>query len=154
MVVTKRQKTTVARPERLAELAEFRFRLRRFLGFSEMVAETAGISAQQYQLLQVVAAVPEDQECSISYVAGRMMLRHNSAVELVDRAERSGLVRRVADETDHRRSLVEPTEKGSRVLGIVLEDHLAEIEREGPEMLRSLQQLLNSRQTGKRNGAR
>lgn len=154
MVVAKRQKTTTGRQERLAELAEFRFRLRRFLSFSETAAEAAGISAQQYQLLQVVTAVPEDQECSISYVAGRMMLRHNSAVELVDRAERSGLVRRVADENDHRRSLVEVTEKGSRLLRSLVEAHLGKIDEEGSEILRALQQLLNSHQAGKRNGTR
>ena len=49
---------------------------------------------------------------SISYVAERMMVRHNSAVELVDRAEQAGLVRREADASDHRRSLVELTRAG------------------------------------------
>lgn len=153
-ILTKKTKLAYAKPERLAELAEFRFRLRRFLAFSEMTAEAAGISAQQYQLLQVVAALPEGSECSISYLAQRMLLRHNSAVELVDRAERSGLVRRVADDADHRRSLVEVTEQGSRVLASLVEAHLAEIEAEGPELLNALQQLMGPRQTGKRNGTR
>jgi len=152
--MAKKQKAGAAQNEQLAELAEFRFRLRRFLGFSEIETETAGISAQQYQLLQVVMAVPEDQQCSISYIAGRMVLRHNSAVELVDRAERAGLVRRIADETDHRRSLVESTDKGSRLLETLVEAHLRQIEEEGPEMLRALQHLLGGRQTGKKGGVR
>jgi DNA-binding MarR family transcriptional regulator len=152
--LTKKQKSVHAQPERLAELAEFRFRLRQFLAFSETAAEAAGISAQQYQLLQVVAAVPEGSECSISYLAQRMLLRHNSAVELVDRAERSGLVRRVADVADHRRSLVEVTEQGNRVLNTLVEAHLAEIETDGPELLHALQQLISCRQSGKRNGTR
>lgn len=154
MVLTKRHKPVIARPERLAELAEFRFHLRRFLGFSEMAAEEAGISAQQYQLLQVVAAVPRDRECSISYLAERMLLRHNSAVELVDRAERSGLVRRVADEADHRRSLVEVTERGGRLLATLVEAHMAEIETEGPELLRALERLIGAGHAAKRNGTR
>jgi DNA-binding MarR family transcriptional regulator len=154
MVLAKRYKPVVARPERLAELAEFRFQLRRFLGFSEMAAEEAGISAQQYQLLQVVAAVPRDRECSISYLAERMLLRHNSAVELVDRAERSGLVRRVADEADHRRSLVEVTDRGGRLLTALVEAHMAEIETEGPELLRTLERLIGVGHAAKRNGTR
>ncbi|HTH52478.1 MAG TPA: MarR family transcriptional regulator [Edaphobacter sp.] len=154
MILTKKQKSSVTRSERLTELAEFRYRLRRFLGFSEMAAEEAGISAQQYQLLQVVATIPEDRGCSISYIAERMLLRHNSAVELVDRAARSNLVRRVADEADHRRSLVELTERGNRLLVTLAEAHLREIDEEGAELLRALQQLVGNRQAGKRNGTR
>src|SRR5215469_7501408 len=85
---------------KLAELAEFRYQLRRFVSFSEAACEAAGVSAQQYQLLQVVATVPQEKECSISYVAERMVVRHNTAVELVDRAEKAGLVQRITDESD------------------------------------------------------
>lgn len=154
MIVAKKQRSPSIRPERLAELAEFRYRLRRFLGFSEIAAEEAGISAQQYQLLQVVATIPEGRGCSITYIAERMLLRHNSAVELVDRAAKSSLVRRVVDEADHRRSLVEVTERGSRLLVTLAEAHLQEIDEEGLELLQALQQLVGHRQAGKRNGTR
>lgn len=154
MLLGKRQKASVIRSKQLVELAEFRYRLRRFLAFSEIAAEEAGISAQQYQLLQVVATIPDDRGCSISYIAERMLLRHNSAVELVDRAARSNLVRRVADEADHRRSLVELTERGTRLLVTLAEVHLREIDEEGLELLRSLQQIVGNSQAGKRNGTR
>jgi len=154
MILTKRQKTSVIGSEQLTELAEFRYRLRRFLAFSEIAAEEEGISAQQYQLLQVVATIRGDRGSSISYIAERMLLRHNSAVELVDRAARSNLVRRVADEADHRRSLVELTEKGTRLLVTLAEAHLREIDEEGRELLAALQQLVDNRQAGKRNGTR
>jgi DNA-binding MarR family transcriptional regulator len=143
-VATKRVKQ-VKIPAKLGELAEFRYRLRRFLSFSEVASEAAGISAQQYQLLQVIASVPAELESSITYVAERMMLKHNSAVELIDRAERSGLVRRVADENDHRRSLLEITERGSELLARLVGEHLTEIEAEGPEMMRTLQRLISGR---------
>ena len=81
-------------PSKLKTLAEFRFQLRKFLNFSEMATERRGVAAQQYQLMQVIAAMPDGQQASISYLAERMVLRHNSTVELVDRAERAGLVRR------------------------------------------------------------
>lgn len=145
MATAKKHKIGWIAPERLGELAEFRYRLREFLSFSEAASEAVGISAQQYQLLQVIAAVPEEQERSISHVAERMLLRHNSAVELVDRAQRSGLVRRVADESDHRRSLLEMTERGEQLLSLLVAEHLTEIERKGPEMGRALQRLLRPR---------
>lgn len=129
-------------PQRLTELAEFRYRLRRFLNFSEAAAEAEGISAQQYQLLQVIAAVPGGEACSISYIAGRMLLRHNSAVELVDRAVRSGLVRRVADERDLRRSLVEITDRGTELVNRLVMLHLQEITKDGPELIAALTTLL------------
>ena len=66
----------------LRTLAEFRYQLRKFLNFSEVVTEQRGIAAQQYQLIQAIAAVPEGQRTSISYLAERMRaLRHNSTVE-------------------------------------------------------------------------
>ena len=100
---------------RLASLAEFRYQLRSFLSFSEVATERAGVQAQHYQLMQVIAALPESEVASISYIAERMILRHNSTVELVDRAEKAGLVRRQSDERDLRRSLVVLTPQGARV---------------------------------------
>jgi DNA-binding MarR family transcriptional regulator len=155
MATTKKQRAGWVAPEKLAELAEFRYLLREFLSFSEAATEVVGISAQQYQLLQVVAAVPVGQERSISYVAERMLLRHNSAVELVDRAQRSGLVQRVTDESDHRRSLLEITERGQQLLSVLVEEHLKEIDAKGPEMNRALQRLISGRPRGmKRVGDR
>jgi DNA-binding MarR family transcriptional regulator len=128
--------------ERIAELAEFRYQLRRFLGFSESAAAAAGISAQQYQLLQVIGALPAGEDSTISYIAARMLLRHNSAVELVDRAERLGLVRRLPDERDLRRSLVELTDHGLVLLGQLVEQHLSELESSGSELMDALQSLI------------
>jgi DNA-binding MarR family transcriptional regulator len=142
MLVTKKQKTARVAPAKLKELAEFRYQLRRFSSFSEMTSEAVGISAQQYQVLQVIATVPEGRPASISYLAERMMVRHNSAVELVDRTERAGLVRRMEDESDHRRSLVEVTARGGELLARLAGQHLLELGIAGPEMVRALRRLL------------
>ncbi len=125
---------SVADP-RLGRLAEFRFQLRRFLSFSEMEAERFGIAAQQYQLMQVIGAVPLGESASISLLAERMILRHNSTVELVDRAERAGLVRRVSDERDLRRSLVVMTEHGASVLRQMVTAHLEQLDGDTGEAL-------------------
>jgi DNA-binding MarR family transcriptional regulator len=143
---TRKNKTTTSVDwSKLADLAEFRYQIRRFISFSETVCERAGISAQQYQLLQVVATVPEGQESSISYIAERMVVRHNTAVELVDRAEKSGLVQRVSDPGDHRRSLVETTARGNELLALLVPLHLAEMRTENGDLLRSLEKLIGSK---------
>lgn len=128
--------------ERLGHLAEFRFQLRRFLNFSETEAERFGIAAQQYQLMQVIGALPPGESASISLIAERMILRHNSTVELVDRAERAGLVRRVSDERDLRRSLVVLTPHGESVLQRMVASHLDQLDGEsGDRLLKSLGEL-------------
>jgi DNA-binding MarR family transcriptional regulator len=152
MATIKKQKSAAFDLEKLTELAEFRYQLRRFVSFSETASEAAGISAQQYQLLQVVATVPEAHGASISYIAERMVVRHNSAVELVDRAEKADLVRRVADPSDHRRSIVEITQRGNDLLAELVPLHLAEFRTENGELLKSLQRLIGSRTTTAKRG--
>jgi DNA-binding MarR family transcriptional regulator len=124
--------------EQLKSLAEFRFQMRKFLSFSEMASERCGIGAQQYQLMQVIAAMPEDQQASITYLSERMILRHNSTVELVDRAERSGLVRREHDEKDLRRSLVQLTPQGETVLKRLVAEHLSELAPRAEHLIAAL----------------
>lgn len=127
--------------EKLKSLAEFRYQMRKFLSFSEMASERYGIGAQQYQLMQVIASTPEDQVSSISYLADRMILRHNSTVELVDRAERAGLVRRESDERDLRRSIVRITPQGMELLSKLVEEHLRELVPTADQLIESLRHL-------------
>jgi len=127
--------------EKLKSLAEFRYQMRKFLSFSEMASERYGIGAQQYQLMQVIASTPEDQVSSISYLADRMILRHNSTVELVDRAERAGLVRRESDERDLRRSIVRITPQGMELLSKLVDEHLRELVPTADQLIESLRHL-------------
>ena len=82
----------VSRPaahrRRLPRLLEFRTGLRRFLHWSEEQARAAGLTAAQHQLLLAVRG--HDGGPTIGEVAEQLLLRHHSAVELVDRAERPG----------------------------------------------------------------
>jgi len=138
---------------RLRELAEFRFQLRQFLSFSEISSERHGIQAQQYQLLQVIAAAPSGQPASVSYLADRMVLRHNSTVELVDRAERAGLVRRHTDERDLRRSIIKLTRTGEQLLRMLVSEHVQELERLGERIIHSLRAVNNAGQTPAQSAA-
>lgn len=137
--------------EQFQRLAEFRFQLRRFLHFSQIAAENAGVRNQQYQLLQCVYGMPSELDPTIAHVAARMLLKHNSAVELVDRTIEQGLLRRVPDATDHRRILLRVTPLGERLLASLASYHLDELEQAGPELIRALRRVLSMKQaSGKR----
>jgi DNA-binding MarR family transcriptional regulator len=132
--------------EQYRRLAEFRYHLRRFLHFSQQAAAGAGLHPQQYQLLQVIAGIPEDCSPTIATVASRMCLRHNSVVELVNRTIEERLLRKVADPLDHRRLLLQITPAGERLLDSLTEYHLRELDELGPELIKSLKRVLSLRQ--------
>ncbi|HZZ38603.1 MAG TPA: MarR family winged helix-turn-helix transcriptional regulator [Acidobacteriaceae bacterium] len=138
----------------MRRLAEFRFQLRKFLHFSSLAAGAAGIRSQQYQLLQCIWGMPEELDPTIANVAARMLLKHNSAVELVDRTIEQGLLRRCPDPTDHRRILLRMTPLGDKLLGSLAAWHLRELEETGPELIRALRRvLLTPQQQQLANGA-
>ena len=129
--------------DQFRKLAEFRFQLRKFLQFSHAVAEERGIRPQQYQLLLCVHGMPAVLDPTIANVAARMLLKHNSAVELVDRTIDQGLLRRSPDPTDHRRILLRVTPEGEHVLASLADYHMQELEQAGPELIRALRRVLN-----------
>jgi DNA-binding MarR family transcriptional regulator len=134
-------------------LAEFRFQLRRFLHFSNAAAERAGLRPQQYQLLQCVYGMPEELAPTIANVAARMLLKHNSAVELVDRTIEQGWMRRSQDPMDQRCILLRLTPKGERALTSLGAYHLEELEQAAPELIRALRRV-QAMQTESSSGGR
>jgi DNA-binding MarR family transcriptional regulator len=126
----------------LQRLSEFRFQMRRFLHFSQQAAEEVGLRAQQYQLLLAVFGMPDGTAPTIAAVADRLLLKHNSTVELVDRIIEQGLLRRVNDPVDQRRILLRLTERGEQLLHSLAAFHKEEINATGPELLRSLRMVL------------
>src|SRR3954471_23971462 len=83
-------------------LLRFRTELRRFLRWSEEQAKGMGITAAQHQLLLAVRGADDPDRPRLGGVAETLMLRHHSAVGLVDRTAEAGLLRRVEDRRDHR----------------------------------------------------
>jgi DNA-binding MarR family transcriptional regulator len=136
--------------QHLRRLAEFRYRLRLFLHVSQVAAEEMGLRGQQYQLLQCVGGMPEGTAPTIANVAARMLLKHNSAVELVDRCVEQGLLRRSGDDADHRRILLRATPQGQRVLAALAEFHTRELEQSGPELVRALDRIVHGAKRGAR----
>lgn len=135
-------------PAHLQRLAEFRFQLRRFLHISEAAAERMGLRNQQYLMLQCVGGMPGGLAPTIANVAARMLLRHNSAVELVDRTIAQGLLRRSGDQSDHRRVLLRVTPRGRRILASLAAFHTRELEQSGPALVRSLARVLQASASG------
>src|SRR5215216_2348390 len=102
--------------EQYRELLAFRTVLRRFLRWSGEQAEAAGLTSQQHQLLLAIRGHNGTRGPTMGDVADSLLLRHHSAVELVDRAEQSGLVRRVSDADDRRVVRLRLTGRGRRLL--------------------------------------
>jgi DNA-binding MarR family transcriptional regulator len=127
-----------AEAELMERLAEFRYRLRGFLHFSEQAATAAGLQPQQHQLLLQIAGAPAGAVPTIAYAAERLGLRHNSVVELANRSEDEGLLERVSDEADARRVLLRVTPRGNRVLHKLAAHHRSELEIMGPALIEVL----------------
>src|SRR5579864_1445213 len=76
-------------------LAQFRLQVRTFLAFSETAAQRAGLTPQQHQALLAIKGFAGKDAASIGDVARFLLIRHHTAVELVDRISKLGLVKRV-----------------------------------------------------------
>jgi DNA-binding MarR family transcriptional regulator len=115
------------------QLASFRFALRSFLRFSEAAAEKVGLTAQHYQALLAVCATA-DGHVTINDLAQQLLIRHNSAVGLVDRLTAQGLVAREPSPEDGRKVYLRLTAKGDRVLEKLAGVHREELRRIGPQL--------------------
>ena len=115
-------------------LAEFRYALRRFLGFSERAAGARGITPQQYQVLLAIEGYPGRNWVTIGELAERMQVAHHTAVGLVDRMEAHKLVRRSPSAADRRRVEVSLSARGTRVLEQLYRVHRAELKTVGPHL--------------------
>ena len=118
-----------------AELLGFRTALRRFLQWSEEQATALGVTPAQHQLLLAIrghdARMPGPGP-TIGDVAESLLLRHHSAVGLVDRAVAAKLVERHADSEDQRIVRLRLTALGARRLRQLAGLHLAELRRMMP----------------------
>jgi len=115
-------------------LRDFRAGLRRFLRWSEERAAGAGLTPAQHQLLLSIRASEDPWGPTIRSLSEQLLLKHHSAVELIDRAEQAGLVRRVSDPDDHRVVRLELTADGGRRLARLSSLHLQELARLAPRL--------------------
>lgn len=114
------------------DLLAFRVSLRRFLRWSQEQAAAAGLTPQQHQLLLAIRGHPGTSPPTIGDIAEHLLVKHHSAVELIDRAVRAGLVERSLDEHDRRLARLSLTAHGRAVLRRLTEAHLDELHQLGP----------------------
>ena len=123
-------------------LAELRYRIRHFLREGDVAAQAAGLEPQQYLLLLMIRGLPPGDEATIRTLAERLALRHHSVVELIDRLELHGYVRRSRGRDDRRRVLVSLLPRGERLLEQVARHRISELRSTGHELVRAINQLL------------
>ncbi len=131
-------------------LAEFRYQIRKFLHFSEEAVQEAGLERGQYQLMLAIKGIPEGVRPRIRELAQRMQIQHHSAVELVNRLESGGYVRRERAQDDRREVLLELTPKGERVLAELALHHHEELRSAAPGLVAALRRITQ----GDRQGVR
>jgi DNA-binding MarR family transcriptional regulator len=124
-------------------LAEFRYQIRRFIHFSEQAARAAGIEPQQHQLLLAIKGLPASLRPTIRTLADRMQLQHHSAVELIDRLEKAGMVSRSRSDVDRREVFIELSAKGERLLRDLSLYHQDELRDTGPALAQTLRRLIS-----------
>lgn len=123
-------------------LAEFRYQIRKFLHFSDQAVEAAGMERGQYQLMLSIKGMLDGPRPRIRDVANRMQIQHHSAVELINRLEAGGYVRRERGLDDRREVLLALTPKGEKVLGELALHHHEQLLEAAPRLVESLRQVM------------
>src|SRR6185295_19176800 len=83
-------------------LADLRYHIRRFLQVRVDAARAAGIEPQQYMVLLQVKALQATPPVTVGALAARLLVRHHSAVESIDRLVERGMLRRRRAADDRR----------------------------------------------------
>ncbi len=122
-------------------LAEFRYQIRRYIRVSEEAAREAGIEPQHHQMMLAIKGKPDKEDPSIAYLAERLQLQHHSAVELVDRLEKKGLIERQRSEADRRQVWVRLTESGEHILAELTRQMRSEMQTAAPALAATLRKL-------------
>lgn len=133
-------------PAEYRALAELRYRIRHFLREGDAKARSVGLEPQQYLMLLAIRGLPEGSEATIQTLAERLALKHHSAVELIDRLETHGYVRRTRSRDDRRRVFVTLLPRGERQLELVARNRISELRTSGEALVAAIEALLERKQ--------
>jgi DNA-binding MarR family transcriptional regulator len=98
-------------------LAAFRHALRKFQHESDEYVRKAQLTPQQHQALLVLkGGYPGRVAITVKELADALLIKHHSAVELVGRLVKAGLVTRARSDADRRRMMISITRAGNEVL--------------------------------------
>jgi len=126
-------------------LGAFRYQIRRFLHFSEEAAKAEGLEPQQHQMLLAVRALDEPEGPTVGSLAEHLIIRHHSAVGLIDRLAERGLVERTRGQEDRRQVRVRLTAEGEGKLRRLSTAHREELRTSGRMLVETLGGLLSTK---------
>ena len=118
---------TTITDEHYRQILKFRTQLRYFLHWSEQEVRSVGLTPNQYQLLLAIRGHPDKNHPTVSDIANYLFLKHHSAVGLIDRAEKAGLVKRIKDPDDHRITRLSLSTQGDNSLVQLASTHIQEL---------------------------
>ncbi|MDQ8180704.1 MarR family transcriptional regulator [Pelagicoccus sp. SDUM812005] len=136
--MAKSRRPTKLKKEDYELLSEFRYRLRKFLGFSENAAIEHGVTPQQYQAMLSIHGFPGRDWVTVGELAEKMQIEHHSAGGLVRRMESAGLALKEAFAEDRRVMQIRLTEKGLSILDKLIRVHHDELRLAGPHLIELL----------------
>ncbi|MCE9660761.1 MAG: MarR family transcriptional regulator [Burkholderiales bacterium] len=148
MLLKKAEKRFKLATRDYAQLASFRHALRGFLRFSEAAAAQEGLTSQHYQAMLILRGWPDGRPVFINDLAQHLLIKHNSAVGLVDRLAQEGLVVREASTVDRRKVELCLSSHGRQVLARLAAAHREELRRIGPIMKRFFAELTHDQEHG------
>jgi DNA-binding MarR family transcriptional regulator len=131
-------------------LAALRYRIRLFLREGDAAARRVGLEPQQYLLLLAVRGLPEGSDATIQVLAERLMLKHNSTVELINRLETHAYLRRSQSREDRRCVLVELLPRGEKLVEQVARQRLTELRAGGAALVNALDAVLGCKPKSRR----
>ena len=117
--------------ETYARLLALRTGMRRYERWSEQQARAAGLTTAHHQLLLAIRGHGDARGPTVGEIADYLLLRHHSAVGLIDRAEAAGLIARTRDDADHRVVRLRLSADGARRLERLSTLHVEELRRLG-----------------------
>jgi DNA-binding MarR family transcriptional regulator len=132
-------------------LAELRYRIRLFLREGDNQARANGLEPQQYLLLLAVRRLPGNTDATIRNLAERLVLKHHSVVELVDRLAARGCVRRLRSRDDRRKVLVSLSSRGRKLVEQVARHRISELRSSGVQLVNTIDALLESESSARLN---
>src|SRR5579875_2887627 len=115
--------------EAYTRLLALRTGLRHFERWSAQQAEAAGLTPAQHQLLLAIKGHGDPPGPTVGEIADYLLLKHHSAVGLVDRAVAAGWVVRDRSDDDHRVVRLHLTAEGLDRLEALSALHREELDR-------------------------
>ena len=126
-------------------LAELRYRIRHFLREGDTTAISEGLEPQQYQMLLAIRGLEEGELATVGTLAERLAIKHHSAVELIDRLEKRGFVKRLREKEDRRQVRVLLLSRGEKALAEVVKERISELRASGSALVGAIETLLERR---------